>query len=184
MKIYFVTSNKSKFREARSLLAGIELFRADFDVPEIQSVSLEEVSMDKAKKAYAKLRKPVVVEDTGLFIKELGGFPGALWKWMFVCMGREGTVRMASRFKDRSAYSQTVVCICNGKRIKMFEGKCLGSIAEKARGESEFGFDPIFIPKGYNRTFAEMSEEEKNSILHRGKAFRKLKAYLVSHSKA
>lgn len=176
--ITFVTGNPNKLREAGHIL-GIELDSADLEIKEIQDVSVSSVVADKARKAYEILKKPVIVEDTGLYFPELGGFPGALVKWMVKKMGKE---KMSGLFGGYDVIAETCIGFYDGKEMRIFSGQLDGKIADTPRGESNFGWDPIFIPNGYEKTFAEMSLDEKNKISHRGKAFRKMKEeFLDSH---
>ena len=176
METYFVTSSEDKVREAESIL-GVKLKRANLDLKEIQSLSVEEVATDKAKRAFDIIRKPVIVEDTGLYIEALNGFPGALIKWVLKTIGNEGLCKLVG--ENRKALAKTCICFFDGKKLQSFIGELEGIIAEKPRGERGFGWDPIFIPKGYDKTFAELSEEEKNNISMRKIAFLKLKEFLL-----
>ena len=181
MEIYFVTSNENKLKEVHAFL-GIELQRASLDLIEIQSMKLEDVVRDKAARAYAMLKKPVLVEDTGVFLRQFNGFPGALIKWMVEAVGNGG-VCDAVRGKDVRAYAETCFCLYDGKAFRLFVGRADGSITESPRGSNGFGWDKIFQPDGFKVTFAEMTTEEKNKISHRGKALSKLKEYLDKEAK-
>jgi non-canonical purine NTP pyrophosphatase (RdgB/HAM1 family) len=177
MKFYFVTSNKNKLREAQRIL-GRSLEAVELDIPEVQAVNSTDIVHDKARKAYSKVRKPVLVEDSGLYVNAWNGFPGALIKWFLLHVGTDELCRMLKDKADRSAYAQTVICFYDGKSYRNFVGRSEGTIAPKPRGKNNFGWDSTFIPKGHKKTFAEMSGTEKDAISHRGHAFRKLKAYL------
>jgi XTP/dITP diphosphohydrolase len=179
MKIYFVTSNKNKLREVQKIL-NRRLEGINLEIPEVQAVDGTDVVQDKAKSAYHKIRKPILVEDTGLYIKAWKGFPGALIKWLMEYRGVDGICKMLENETDRSAYAQAVVCLYDGKRFKNFIGRVDGSIVSKPKGKNNFGWDPIFRPNGYRKTFAEMSEDQKNTISHRRRALGKLKRYLDS----
>jgi len=176
MKIYFVTSNRHKVEEAKKIL-DIEIEQVKLDIKEIQSLDVKEVVKDKAKEAYAKLKKPVIVEDTGLYIKGWNGFPGALISWVVKSMGIKKLCKTIGR--KRSATAKACVAYYDGKNLKIFCGQIKGRISKKPRGKKRFDWDRIFIPEGDTRTFAEMSLEEKNRISHRVKAFRKFKRFLV-----
>lgn len=173
--MYFVTSNKNKLREFEEIL-GIKLEQIELDLDEIQEVDVERVVEHKAREAYKKTKKPVIVEDTGLYIEEWNGLPGALVKWFERTIGYEKLARMIE--KNRKAYAKTVIGYFNGKEYKNFIGEIKGSIAEKPRGKTGFGWDVIFIPKGHDRTFAEMGGEEKNKISMRRLALEGLKKFL------
>lgn len=176
MDTYFVTSNRNKFREVERIL-GMRLKRYDADIKELQSMDVKEVAVDKARKAYAKLRRPVIVEDTGLVIPSLNGFPGALSSWVENTIGNKGICDMV-RNKDRSAYAETCAVYFDGKTTRAFTGRTHGAIMSTQKGINGFGWDRIFRPKGSRKVYAEMSMEEKNRVSQRGKAFRKLKMYV------
>lgn len=180
MKICFVTSNENKLREAEDIL-GLKLEQANIDVREIQSLDVEEVATEKAKEAYKIVKKPVIVEDTGLYIESLNGFPGALIKWVMKSIGNEGICKMVE--EDRKALARTCVCFYDGSELKVFTGEIKGRISDRPRGESGFGWDAIFIPEGYEETFAELGMDVKNKISMRRIAFIKLKEYLESKSR-
>ncbi len=182
MSIYFVTSNKNKLQEA-SLILGRNIKGLDLDVKEIQSIDVKDIIEDKAAVAYKKVNEPVIVEDTGLYVKSMSGFPGALVKWVLKSVGNDGMCKMIDGYADRSAYAETSVCYYDGRDFRIFNGRIDGVIAEKPRGSTGFGWDPIFQPIGYSLTFAEMSSDEKNKISMRKLAFTSLREYLDSVGK-
>jgi len=175
---FFVTSNIHKFQEAKRVLAEYDIAAAMIKMSalEIQDDSLENIAKASVLDAVKKCNLPVIVEDAGLFIKVLNGFPGPYSSYVNRTLGVEGILKLMRDVEDRSAYFLSVVAFSNsdGKEVKFFHGKVEGRIAYEARGESGFGFDPIFIPaEGDGRTFAEMSTEEKNRFSHRARALRK-----------
>ncbi|MCL4381092.1 MAG: non-canonical purine NTP pyrophosphatase [Candidatus Marsarchaeota archaeon] len=176
-QIYVVTSNKGKLKELTALL-GIRLTVADIDLPEIQSLSVKEVAIDKAMRAYAKIGKPVLVEDTGLYIDSFNGFPGALIKWVYNAVGNDGICGMMKNAKTRRAYAETCICMYDGLKLKVFISRLSGIVAEFPRGNKDFGWGPIFQPNGHKETFGEMDRKIKNSISMRAKALMKLKKYI------
>lgn len=175
--IHFVTSNKGKFHEASRIL-GARIEKMPLGIDEIQEVNVRKVAERKLDDAYGIARKPVVVEDTGLYIRELNGFPGALVKHLEERIGVEGMIRMLAGYRDRQATAETVVGFRDSKGRKVFVSVMNGRIARKARGRNGFGFDSIFIPEGSDKTLAEMDVDEKNGFTARGKSFRKLGAWL------
>ena len=179
MKLYFATSNKHKLAEANHIL-GMRLSQVDLDLLEIQDASVRRVARRKAEQAYAILKKPVVVEDTGLYLAGLNGFPGALVKWLVGSVGPAGLCRIVDRIGTRRAYAETCAAFNDGKSTRVFIGRIYGSIAENPSGKTGFGWDAVFVPKGQKKTFAQMKRREKSAISMRGIAFRKLKDYLVS----
>lgn len=176
--IVFITGNEHKLREARQIL-NRNIFSEKLDLRELQAVELEHVIEEKLKHGYEILKKPVIVEDTGLFLNALNGFPGALIKMLLDRVGMDGIVNLIKGFKNNSVVAKCAVGFTeDGKDLKVFIGEIKGDIIEP-KGESGFGWDPIFQPEGYGKSFAEMSAEEKNSISHRSKAFKKLENYLA-----
>jgi len=173
MKIVFATSNKNKLREARMLL-GADVASRSVELDEIQSLSLKDVAQRKAIDAYMLLKSPVFVEDTGLFIAKMNGFPGPMIKWVVQGIGLEGVCSLARHGK---AYAKTCVAFYDGNELKSFTGRKDGRISSRPMGEG-FGWDSIFMPDGKSITFAQMSLEEKNLISHRSIAFRKFKRFL------
>jgi len=177
--ITFITGNEHKLREAKQIL-NVDLTSEKIDLRELQAVDLEDVIEDKLRHGYEILKKPIIVEDTGLFLNALNGFPGALIKMLLDKIGREGIVKVLEGFDDKSVTAKCAIGFTeDGKNLKVFIGEAKGKIVEP-RGESGFGWDPIFKPDGYDKTFAEMRDEEKNSISHRFNAFKKLKEFLDS----
>ena len=180
--VTFITGNENKVREAKQILS-INLVSEKLDLRELQAVELEDVIEEKLRHGYEILKKPVMVEDAGLFFNALNGFPGALIKMLIERAGREGIVNILKNFKDKTAVAKCAVGYTkDGKDLKVFIGEVKGKIVEP-RGESGFGWDPIFQPEGYDKSFAEMSAEEKNSISHRFKALKKFKEFLKNERK-
>ncbi|MDP3785453.1 MAG: RdgB/HAM1 family non-canonical purine NTP pyrophosphatase, partial [bacterium] len=173
--MYFVTSNKNKLKEFEKIL-GIRPEQIEIDLEEIQEIEVEKVVEHKVLEAYEKVGKPVIVEDTGLYIEAWKGFPGALAKWVGKTIGFENIPTMLQG--DRSAYAKTIIGYYDGNHLELFEGKIAGRIPEGARGEYGFGWDSIFIPEGRERTFAEIAVDEKNAISMRRLALEKLKSFL------
>jgi XTP/dITP diphosphohydrolase len=171
MEIYFATSNKNKFEEASKILGGFGILVSNFQFihSEIRSDSLEEIAREAVAVAYKKCRKPVFVEDTGLFINVLNGFPGTFSGWALKKIGVRGILKLLEGSQDRSAYFETCIAYTDGKVITSSFGRCEGTIAKEASGVSGFGYDPIFVPAGYTQTFAE-SITLKNKLSHRYKS--------------
>jgi len=182
MPIYFVTSNKNKVREAEEIL-GKKLKNVKLDIPEIQSLNVEEVIKEKAKKAYCKIKNPVLLEDTGFYIESLNNFPGALIKWMLGTLGNQGICSILKDEKNRKVTVKTCFCLYNGRNFNIFTGSLKGTIPKTPKGETGFGWDPIFIPDGYEKSFAEMTSEEKNAISMRKIALEKLRQFLIAKAR-
>ena len=144
------------------------------DLPEIQSLDLEEVLGGKAREAWRTLRQPVIVEETGLELAALNGFPGPLVKWMLEAIGAEGIARTAIVLGDPRARAICVLMWTDGKRSVVARGETAGDLVLPPRGDNGFGWDPVFRPSGEVLTYGELTDEEKDRIGHRGKAWRKL----------
>lgn len=172
MDIYFATSNKHKFKEVSEILkqSGISVKHLPFKHRELRSDSLEEISREAVAAAYKQCREPVFVEDTGLFIDALNGFPGSFSAWTLEKIGLQGIMQLMEHQTDRHAHFETVIGFKkDASHISLFRGKCEGRIATTERGEEGFGYDPIFIPEGEHQTFAE-SITLKNKLSHRYKS--------------
>lgn len=180
IRIGVVTRNKHKVNEILSIISGgsIEFYWLDMEKLEIQSSRLENISLYAARYAFEIARRPLVVDDSGLFIDALNGFPGPYSSYVYKTLGIEGILKLMEGEKNRRACFKTSAALILPPLEKVFTGKTCGTITHSPRGSGGFGFDPIFVPEGANRTYAEMSVEEKNMISHRGKAFRALASYL------
>jgi non-canonical purine NTP pyrophosphatase (RdgB/HAM1 family) len=176
--ITLITGNAGKVAELSRLL-GVQVHNQKVELPEVQSTDAEVVSAAKAQAAYDILKRPVVVDDTGLFIHAWGELPGALIAWFLQNVGVEGVLKMLQGWDDRSAHAVTALGYCDEHGVQVFVGRLDGTIADAVRGENGFGYDPIFIPEGYDKTFAEFTGEEKDAISMRGQAARKLREYVA-----
>ncbi len=184
MKIMFVTNNMNKVIEANEIVKsfGIELIPINVKKIEIQSDSLKEIAIYAAKHAYELIRKPVVVEDSGLFIEALNGFPGPYSSYVYRTIGLKGVLKLMDGVGNRSARFVAVVALAiSDREVYVFEGITEGYIANEIRGSKGFGYDPIFIPFNHFKTFAEMDRSEKNMYSHRGKAFRALGEWVYAN---
>jgi non-canonical purine NTP pyrophosphatase (RdgB/HAM1 family) len=153
---------------------GFALERVDLDLPEPQSFDPSEVAAVKVRAAFDRLRRPVLVEDSGLEVAAWGGFPGALVKWLTKGAGLEGITRMLDAFPDRSARAVCALACFDGERVVSARGVTEGAIAGRPRGTRGFGWDPIFVPEGLDRTYAELEPDEKDRLSHRGRAWAEL----------
>ena len=170
------TTNKDKLSEINQIL-GTNHKLSKIDVPEIQSLDIDKVITEKAKAAYEKVKKPILVEDISLEIQSLNGLPGPFVKFFLQALGTEGTVKLVGN-KSTKTKVTAALALYNGSTLKIFKGIVWGTLSKKNRGEAGFGFDKVFIPKGYSKTYAEMEPSLKNKISHRAKALMKLKAFL------
>lgn len=177
MSLLFLTGNKGKLSEARQILGNsIEIDNKKIDLPEIQSTSVQEVIEEKLNEAYKIVKQPVFCEDTGVYIKNMNNFPGALIKFYLESLGLN---KIAKQNAGSSVYAETIIGYHDGKNIHFFSGRITGTIPEKPKGKG-FGWDPIFVPKDYTKSFAQISAQEKNKISMRGKAFTKFRKFLES----
>jgi non-canonical purine NTP pyrophosphatase (RdgB/HAM1 family) len=136
------------------------------------------VARAKVESAWEQLRRPVLVEDSGLEVVAWGGFPGALVKWVEKTAGVEGIARMLDAFPDRSARAVCAIACFDGDRVVAARGVSEGSIAPAPRGERGFGWDSIFVPARSVWTFAEMTPAEKDAVSHRSRAWADLSGKL------
>jgi XTP/dITP diphosphohydrolase len=172
--VTFVSTNPGKFREVRDVLRpyGLRVRWKRRELPESQAEVLEEVVAVKLD-AVRDVRGYVLVEDSGLFIPSLHGFPG-VYSAHFLRIWRFGPIFELLRHRPRAAYFRTVAGLRYGRRRWTFVGEVHGTIARRPAGRGGFGYDPIFIPDGWRRTFAEGTAAEKNAISHRARAVRQV----------
>jgi non-canonical purine NTP pyrophosphatase (RdgB/HAM1 family) len=173
-----VTGNPGKIAEARLALGG-DVETEVLDLPEIQSLDYVEVARAKAGEAWRRLGRPLVVEEAGLDLAALNGFPGPLVKWMLEAMGAEGIARTAAALGDLRATARCVLLYKDGDREIVAEGRTEGTLVLPGRGTHGFGWDPVFLPDGSAFTFAELTGAEKDAVSHRGKAWREMAAKLA-----
>ncbi len=168
-----MTTNRHKIKELTPLFAryNVEFETTSLEKLEIRSDSVEEIARVAALDAIEKIGRPVVVDDTGLFIDALNGFPRSYPAFVLETIGRAGILRLMEGVQNRSAYFITAVGYSDGRNTHTFVGQMFGSIALEERGTGGFGYDPIFIPDGHDRTYAELTLEEKVAISHRTRAF-------------
>ena len=173
-KLVLVTQNKHKLREIRPLFEefGIGFETTSIEKWEVRSNDVETVALEAAKYAYAELQRPLVVDDTGLYIEALEGFPMAYPAFVLETIGRKGILRLMDGVVDRSAMFVSAVGFCDGTTMRAFKGVMEGTIGYEELGEEGFGYDPIFIPEGYTKTYAQLTFSEKITISHRTRAFR------------
>lgn len=187
--IVFATRNQNKVEEANLLLKG------QFDIQSLNDIGCEEElpetsptisgnALQKARYVYDNYDVDCFSEDTGLEVDVLGGEPG-VYSARYAGPARDADANMSlvlSGMKgetERTARFITVIALILDGEEHLFEGIVEGSIGHQPKGNGGFGYDPIFIPEGYRRTFAQMTAEEKNAISHRGKAVAKLQAFLA-----
>lgn len=182
MTLTFVTSSADKYREAQAIL-GVPLERVDLDLPEWQGLDVALLAQGKAKEAFSRLRRPVLVEDTSLELAALGGFPGPLVKWLLKASGPQALPRILEGFTDKTAFAKTAAVVFDGKNLVSAVGVVRGTIVSEPRGSHGFGWDVVFAPDGAGgKTYAELTFQEKNRLSHRTQALRALRKALENHS--
>jgi XTP/dITP diphosphohydrolase len=179
--VFFATSNINKFNEARSILGqcGIAVGMLKLKGDEVQSESLEEIAQKSVQNAFSRCQLPIFVEDAGLFIDALSGFPGPYAAYVYKTIHNSGILKLMENMADRHGKFQSVIAYRDQEtpcEPICFDGEVKGQITRterKEQGKSGFGFDPIFQPSGSVKTFAEMAIAEKNGYSHRAMAIRK-----------
>ena len=179
--INFVTSNKGKVREFKQILGPeIKIKHLEISYPEMRSNNPEEIARQSAKELAEKLKKTVVVEDSGLFIHALNDFPGTYSATVHRKIGLEGILKLMRNVKKRNCTYKSAVAYCElGKKPVSFLGEENGIIANSIRGKFGFGHDPIFVPEGSNKPYGEMENCIEIKKFRR-KSVEKLRDYLLS----
>ena len=160
MKLLFATHNPNKVREFKEILKGVaEVEQLNEEYPEIQADTSEEVAAESVKKSAEKHGKTIIVEDSGLFIDALKGFPGVYSAPIHRQIGLRGILKLTEGVSARGATYKSAVGYCEpGKKPLVFLGEEKGTIANAIRGTHGFGHDPIFIPGGSEKTYGEMAD--------------------------
>ncbi len=150
---------------------------------EIQDDDLESIAKVSARDAVEKCGLPIIVEDTGLFIEALNGFPGPYSSYIHRTVGNKGILKLMETVEERDSYFHSVVAFCSSSdQPKCFHGRVMGRISREERGSLGFGFDPIFQPQGGGgKTFAEMTTVRKNKCSHRARALRGFARWYTSN---
>lgn len=210
MQIGFITSNKGKLHElARGLKTSAidaEVIQLSIDYPELQADTIEQVARFGLNWIFDNKNNPdlkmnfeavdlIILEDSGLFVHALNNFPGVYSKYVYNTIGHHGVLELvnarAKRDAERKAHFESCIAMLEiskedelttteSPQIHIFKGECDGQIVAEPRGDSGFGFDPIFQPVGANNTFAEMEPDEKNRHSHRGRAILRLVEFFGS----
>lgn len=177
--LVFITSNKNKLLQVQAHLKH-PIEHIDLELTEIQSLDPVKVAEHKAKEAYQFVKKPVLIEDTSLTFHALGKLPGPMIKWFLESVGPEGLCRLLDNYEDRSAVASVTFALYDGESMKIFHGEMQGEIAKQPRGEG-FGWTPIFIPKGWSKSYGEMTKEEQKQTSMRRIAVDKINKYIKEH---
>jgi XTP/dITP diphosphohydrolase len=187
IKILYITRNMNKIREIEKILRklfkeeifSVEAPSSDIEIIEIQSDDLADIALYTLRKALEKIDIEkwdiIMREDSGLFIEALNGFPGPYSSYVYKKIGLDGILKLLERHENRRAFFKAVVAykIKGVDATFISSGEVYGVISREARGSEGFGFDPIFIPDGYDKTFAELGEDIKIMLSHRTKAILK-----------
>lgn len=176
-EITLITSNENKVQEFERLL-GFKIKHQKIDLPEPQATDVRKVAEEKATKAYELLGRACLVDDTGLTIHAWGELPGALIRWFLDNVGSQGIIKMLGEDAPRDATVTTALGYCDENGSRVFTGEVHGKIAQFPIGDNGFGYDPIFIPDGQSKTFAQLSDIEKDNCSMRQLAVRSMKENL------
>lgn len=158
--------------------AGFECEMLDIDYPEVQSDTLEEVVKTAMASLSGNIEGDFLIDDSGLFISSLGGFPGVYSSHIYHTIGLDGILKVLEGSEDREAEFRCCFGLHWKGEVRLFVGSVEGSIIHERRGEGGFGYDPIFVPAGGEKTFAEIPAEEKNKLSHRGRALENVLEFL------
>lgn len=172
-----VTGNAGKAAEIGAI-TGWPVEAVKLDILEVQSLDLEQVAREKALAAYRIIGRAIVVDDTGMSIAALNGLPGPFVAWFIDQIGPQGILDMVRGKEDRRAEVATCIGYADEQGARTFHGTVQGTLTTELRGEGGFGYDPIFIPGGQTKTYAEMTSDEKNAISMRSIAIGKLRDFL------
>ncbi len=171
--LFFASSNTHKFDEAKRILLKLGLDLSFFETPleEIQSNSISKIAEKKAINAYTKIQKPVIIEDDGLFIDSLAGFPGPYSSYAYDTIGNKGIIQLLENNSIRNAKFVAIIAYCDdADHVKLFESSIPGKISTVIE-DGGWGYDPIFIPDGESKTYANVFDKDKFS--HRADSLKK-----------
>jgi XTP/dITP diphosphohydrolase len=182
-ELFFASSNEHKFKEVQRILSNlgvnIKLFKTTLE--EIQSNSLNEIAKRKAIDAFTKIQKSIIIEDDGLFINSLNGFPGPYSSYAYDTIGNKGIIQLLQNSEHRDAKFVAIIAYYNGiDEVKLFESSIPGKISKEIE-KGGWGYDPIFIPDGESKTYANVSDKDKFS--HRSVALTKFSNWFLDKQK-
>ncbi len=180
VRLHFATKNPHKLAEANAALSPHEVVQLDIAKVEIRSDDLEEIALFAAERIRETFEQAFFVEDSGLFVEELNGYPGPYSSGIFQLVGLEGLLKLLEGASSRAATFRSVIAFSMpGAGIESLVGEVRGRIAQEPRGDHGFDYDPVFIPnEGDGRTYGEMILEEKNALSHRGRVLAQLRPRL------
>ena len=182
-ELSFATSNENKFQEAERILSnlGVQINFFKTILEEMQSDSLSDIAQQKAIDAYNRIQKPVIIEDDGLFIESLNGFPGPYSSYAYDTIGNKGIMNLLGNSEVRHAKFVSIIAYCDESlNPKLFESSIPGKISSVIE-EGGWGYDPIFIPAGESKTYANVSDKDKFS--HRAASLKKFSNWFLDMQK-
>ena len=182
-ELFFASSNENKFQEAERILSnlGVQINFYKTILEEIQSNDLNDIAEKKAINAYDLIQKPVIIEDDGLFINSLNGFPGPYSSYAYDTIGNKGIMSLLENSQTRDANFVSIIAYCdNDYGVKLFESSIPGKISSVIE-KGGWGYDPIFIPDGESKTYANVSDKDKFS--HRSAALTKFSNWFLDRQK-
>ena len=181
--LFFVSSNENKFQETERILSnfGMQINFFKTTLEEIQSNHLNDIAEQKAINAYEIVKKPIIIEDDGLFIDSLNGFPGPYSSYVYDTIGNKGIMNLLENCETRDAKFVSIIAYCdNDYGVKLFESSIPGKISSIIE-KGGWGYDPIFIPDGESKTYANVSDKDKFS--HRSAALTKFSNWFLDKQK-
>jgi len=177
----FVTSNQAKADYLAKLLE-MEFAHQKLELDELQSTSMAAIGEHKARQAYEILQKPVLIDDVGLGFDALDGLPGPFIKFFLeMNEGLEKLCRMLDNFNNRRAVASSAMVYYDGHTLQIFEKSLEGTISDHPRGDNGFGWDAIFIPKGYDKTRAELLDDDYKKVYITVRPIAEVKKFLQEH---
>ena len=182
-ELFFASSNENKFQEAERILTnlGVKVNFSKTTLEEIQSNNLNDIAEKKAIYAYDLIQKPVIIEDDGLFINALDGFPGPYSSYVYDTIGNKGIMNLLENSEVRDAKFVSIIAYCDSDcDVKLFESSIPGKISSIIE-KGGWGYDPIFIPDGESKTYANVSDKDKFS--HRSAALTKFSNWFLDKQK-
>ena len=178
MNLHFVTGNKDKVREAEAIL-GVKLRSSNLELDEIQELDPVKIAEHKVMQAWETVGEPLFVWDLSIYIDCLNGFPGPLIKWFWTQVTLKKICEIANYYDDHGIANETILVYYDGRSMKKFTARMEGKIPSEPRGEKGWGWDPIFIPQGSTRTYAEMEPDEVLQFRSHRVVLEQLRDYLA-----
>ena len=179
MNVVYITGNAHKAKYF-SKMVGLDIPHQKIDIDELQTMDIDELMTHKVKGAYAFLQTPVIVEDTFVTLTGMNGLPGPYIKWFLESLGSEGICTLATAFdpKKRRVVVGATIAYYDGKKIELFKSQLEGTIAQRALGDTGFGWNPIFIPNGQLLTLGQMDEATFEHYYRQIKPWDQLRTFL------